>query len=134
MVSPQLAEGLIMGALGYTMTFAIIIILSVAMYITSKIVSKIEKPAITPAPKPEVTPVPTAAAPELSPEEAVAAAAAIHAFLTGAAPTTPAAAPAAPQGGGLSPWVVKARLDTRVYLGDFTYVRERKKSRGGEPR
>ncbi len=131
MVSPQLAEGLVMGALGYTMTFAIIIILSIAMYVTSKIISKIEKPVAVPAPKPEVTPTPTVTAPELSPEEAVAVAAAIHAFLTEAIPSMPAAAPATSRGWGPSPWVVKARLDTRVYLGDFAYIRERRKS-GGE--
>ncbi len=131
MVSPQLAEGLVMGALGYTMTFAIIIILSVAMYVTSKIVSKIEKPTTAPAPKPEVTPAPTVTAPELSPEEAVAVAAATHAFLTEAMPSVPATAPAVPKGWGPSPWVIKARLDTRIYLGDFTYIRKRRRS-GGE--
>ncbi len=129
MVSPQLAEGLVMGALGYTMTFAIIIILSIAMYVTSKIVSKIEKPAAAPAPKPEVTPTPTVTAPELSPEEAVAATAAVHAFITETMPVALVTAPSTPQGWGPSPWVIKARLDTRVYLGDFTYIKEKKKVR-----
>ncbi len=126
MVSPQLAEGLVMGVLGYTMTFAILIILSIAMYITSKIVSKVEKPAISPAPKPEVTMAPVAQAPELSPEEAVAVSTAIHAFLAEAAPPASVIAPPVSRGWGPNPWVIKARLDTRVYLGDFTYIRRKK--------
>ena len=128
MTSQLLAEGLVMGILGYTMTFVILIILSVAMYVTSKIVSRTEKQARASTPKQEVVPAPAAQVAELSPEEAVAVATAIHALLTEALPQAPTPAPSLTGGWRLSPWVIKARLDTRIYLGDLTYIRKRRSS------
>jgi len=142
MSSPYIPEGWIMGTLGYVMTFAILALLSAIMYVTSKVIERMKRgkealkvTAAAPAPATPTAPAaapaaPTAAptAPELTPEELAAAVAAVHAHLTQRAPP-PEEVPAP----AITPWVLRARLDTRSYYGTLVYerIRRRRGWKGG---
>ncbi len=122
-----------MGTLGYVMTFVILTILCLAMYATSKLVARIERrkakaptaPTAVPAAPAPTAPAAAPAPPALTLEEAVAVAAAIHAFISELpAPSPPAAALPAPP---VNPWIIRARIDTRIRLGELIYDRIRRR-------
>ncbi len=138
MSSPYIPEGWVMGTLGYVMTFVILALLSAIMYVTSKIIERVRHgkgaAGVRAAPAPQAPTAPTAVpmaptAPELTPEELAAVAVAVHAHLSGTAPS-PEEIPSMP---ATSAWVLRARLDTRSYYGTLTYERIRKRRgwRGG---
>jgi len=122
----ELMAGLTVGVLGYTMTFIILIILSICIKLSSitalklgpKKVAEVEKPKVVAEEKPEVLP-----------EELAAAVAAVEKYIQES--VRPAIYPqpvvGAPTISAVNAWVVSSRLETREYLGDFVYIKKSRK-------